>query len=101
MQNDCKSKLQWVCYKEPRPFPQEHRCLRHIYAGLISFLAYRLRTRAVAHAGGGDKVVLAGWKVGVLTVGDLSELKGQGPGMPLSNISDAGVLKVNRRILRT
>lgn len=55
----------------------------------------------MAHAGGGDKVVLAGWKVGVLTVGDLSELKGQGPGMPLSDISNDGVLKVNRRILRT
>lgn len=31
-------------------------------------------------------MVLAGWKVCVLTVIDLSELKGQGPGMPLSDI---------------
>lgn len=51
--------------------------------------------------GRGGKVVPAGWKVGSLTVGDLSELKGQGPGLPLSDISGAGVLKVNRRILRT
>lgn len=43
----------------------------------------------------------AGWKVGILTVGDLSELRGRGPGTPQSDISGAGVLKVNRRILRT
>ena len=39
--------------------------------------------------------------MGVLTTEDLGELKGQGPGMSLSKISGAGVLKVNRRILRT
>lgn len=44
--------------------------------------------------------MLAGWKVGALTVGDMSELKGQGPGMPLSDISGAGVLKVNKRIFK-
>lgn len=44
---------------------------------------------------------LAGRTMGVLTTEDLGELKGQGPGMSLSNISGAGVLKVNRRILRT
>lgn len=49
----------------------------------------------------GGGVGLAGWKKGVLTVGDLNELTGQGPGMPLSDISGASVLKVNRRILRT
>lgn len=61
--------------------------------------AYRLRTRAVAPGWGWGG--LAGWKMGVLKAGDLSELTGQGPGMPLSDISGASVLKVNRRILRT
>lgn len=42
-----------------------------------------------------------GGKVWSLTAGDLSALKGQGPGLPLSDIRGAGVLKVNRRILRT
>lgn len=50
--------------------------------------------------GPGRGGVLAGWKVGALTVGDMSELKGQGPGMPLSDISGAGVLKVNKRIFK-
>lgn len=58
----------------------------------------RLQTQeqSAAQAWGWGWGFLAGWQVGALTIGDLSELKEQRPG-----ISGAGVLKVNRRVLRT
>lgn len=43
---------------------------------------------------------LDGWKMDVLSVGDLRELKEQGLGKPFRDISGTGVLKVKKRILR-